>query len=243
MLAFRILTTLLIRDGLLVKGKNFINDRRVGGVLQTVNVFQQREIDEMAIVDITASKDNRLIDYKFVDDITSNCFMPLAFGGGVKTIEDVRLLLNHGADKIIIGSNFSERLVNEVAKELGSQSVCVSIDYSGDSVFLYSGTRNISKSVLEYAKSIEDAGAGEIILSSIEREGTLSGYDYPLIEKVCKNAWIPIVASGGAATWEDFYRVYNCGASGASAGALYQFTQETPRNIKKKLKEKGVPIR
>lgn len=243
MLAFRILTTLLMRNGLLVKGKQFKNDRRIGSVLQTVNVFQNREIDEMIIVDIDASKEERLIDYKFIDEITNNCFMPLGFGGGIKSLDDVKNVLDHGADKVIIGSYFSEKLINEIAKKLGSQSITIAVDYSGDNVYINSGSVLHVHGVIDYAKKCETSGAGEIILTNIEREGTLQGCDFSLIEKVCNKVNIPVVVSGGTKDWQDFYNAYNVGASGVSAGALYQFTQITPRQIKKELREKGISVR
>ena len=208
-----------------------------------MNIFQKREIDEMVIVDIDASRENRLIDYHLIEDLTDDCFMPLCFGGGVKSVEDVKLLLEHGADKIIIGTHTGEKLLNEISKHLGSQSLCVSVDCSNDFVYNLSGTQKLDTPILDYAKMAQNAGAGEIMLNNIEREGTLWGYDSSLIESVCDNVDIPVIVAGGAKDYEDLYQAYQCGASGVSAGAMNQFTQQTPREAKKYIKEKGIAIR
>jgi cyclase len=243
MLAFRILTTLLVSNGQLVKGKRFKNDRRIGSVQQAVNVFQKREIDEMIIVDIDASRENRLIDYEMVDRLTNGCFMPLGFGGGVKSLDDVRLLLKHGADKIVIGSNVTKELLNVSSKNLGSQSVCCSVDYIGNTIFNCSLNTISPMDILNYCKYVEAEGAGEIILQSIERDGTMQGYDIPLIERVCKAVNIPVVASSGAGSYDDFYQAYSSGCSGVSAGAMYAFTELTPKGAKEYLKGKGINVR
>ena len=243
MLAFRILTTLLVSNGQLVKGKRFKNDRRIGSVQQAVNVFQKREIDEMIIVDINASRENRLIDYEMVDRLSKDCYMPLGFGGGVKTLDDVRLLLEHGADKIVIGSNVSKELLNVASKNMGSQSVCCSVDYIGNSVFNCNCNSISTMDTLDYCSFIEAEGCGEIMLQSIERDGTMQGYDIPMIEKVCKRVNIPVVASSGAGSYDDFYNAYNCGCSGCSSGAMYAFTEMTPKGAKEYLKSKGVNVR
>jgi imidazole glycerol-phosphate synthase subunit HisF len=243
MLAFRILTTLLVSNGQLVKGKRFKNDRRIGSVQQAVNVFQKREIDEMIIVDIDASRENRLIDYEMVDRLTNGCFMPLAFGGGVKSLDDVRLLLEHGADKIVIGSNVSKELLNVASKNLGSQSVCCSVDYIGNSVYNCNLNSISAMDTLDYCSFIESEGCGEILLQSIERDGTMQGYDSPMIEKVCRKVNIPVIASSGAGNYNDFYQAYSSGCSGVSAGAMYAFTEMTPKGAKDYLKSKGVNVR
>jgi cyclase len=242
MLAFRILTTLLVRDGLLVKGKQFVNDRRIGSVLQAVNVFQRREIDEMSIVDISASTRGSIIDFNFIDTITADCFMPLAFGGGVKSLNDVRTLLEHGADKIIIGTHFSEELISEIAENLGSQSVTVAVDYIGDTVYTHSGAVECMESAEERCRRAVGSGCGEIILTPIALDGMMTGYDFKTLESVCKMN-IPVIASGGAGCYGDLYRAYNCGASGVSAGAMYAFTQQTPNGAKAYLRERGVNTR
>jgi imidazole glycerol-phosphate synthase subunit HisF len=243
MLAFRILTTLLVSKGQLVKGKKFVNDRRIGSVQQAVNVFKMRGIDEMTIVDIDASRENRLIDYEFVNGLTNGCFMPLAFGGGVKSLEDVRILLQNGADKIVIGSHATKELLNEISQNLGSQSLSCSVDYIGNSIFNCNRVCISSMDTLDYCKYVEAEGAGEIILQSIERDGTMQGYDIPMIERVCKAVNIPVVASSGAGSYDDFYQAYSSGCSGVSAGAMYAFTELTPKGAKEYLKGKGINVR
>lgn len=243
MLAFRILTTLLISNGQLVKGKQFKNDRRIGSVQQSINVFKQRGIDEMAIVDIDASKERRLIDYNLVNKLTSECFMPLAFGGGIKSVEDVRLLLENGADKIILGTHTSSLLIKDIALNLGSQSVCVSVDYFENEVYFLSGKNKAEINVFDYCLMVEDSGAGEILLQNIETEGTMKGLDIKTLETICKRVNIPVIASGGAKDYSDFLNAYNAGCSGISVGALYAFTENTPKGAKEFLKLNNVEVR
>lgn len=234
MLATRIMASLLVRDNQLVKGKQFINDRRIGSIQQTVNIMQKREIDEMVILDVNATKENRLIDYNMINDIVSICFMPLAFGGGVKSPEDVKLLLQNGADKVVIGARWNDfELIEDSAKVAGRQSICISYNYKPEPLELH----------VKNCKDLENAGAGEIILNCVTNDGIMTGYDIDTIRAVSDNLEIPVIALGGAGTYEHLYQGLRAGAHAVCAGAMWAFTENTPIGAKKYLKDKGVRVR
>lgn len=243
MITFRILTTLLVSNKLIVKGKQFINDRRIGSLLQALNVFQKREIDEMIIVDVDASKENKLIDGEFIESQIdkAHCFMPIGMGGGVKSSEDASKLLYYGADKVVLSTGATSESIKEISDKIGCQSTVVSIDYFGDTVYSHGATEVKYNNVCDYAFYVAGCGAGEIILNNIENEGTMSGLDFS--KKRVFNLHIPVVMSGGANKPDDFVKAYEYGASGVSAGALYQFTQYTPLDVKYKLRDNGIPVR
>lgn len=243
MLAFRILTTLLVSNKLLVKGKQFKQDRRIGSLLQSLSVFERRGIDEMIIVDVDASKENRLIDGEFIEQQITNakCFMPIGMGGGVKSSEDASQLLYCGADKVILSTNADANTIKEISDKIGSQSTVVSIDYYDDTVYSKGGTELKYNHVCDYAYYVAGCGAGEIILNNIENEGMMNGLDFRY--KHVFDLHIPVVMSGGAKDRDDFLKAYEYGASGVSAGALYQFTQCTPLDIKYYLRDNEVPVR
>lgn len=245
MLAKRLIATILIKDNLLVKGKQFVNDRRVGSLLQSIRVWQKREIDEIVIFDIDATKEGRTIDYEVIGKICDECFMPVSFGGGIKSIDQIDRFLRSGADKVVIGNSSitNKILLFEASKRFGSQALSVTVDYRGESVFGECGTKKTNKTVLKEIKEIEKSGAGEIILQCIERDGMMTGYDIDTIYKVCNSTNLPVVCSGGAGSYNDFLNAFNAGCSGAAAGSMWLFTQNTPKQCKEYLKSKGINIR
>jgi imidazole glycerol-phosphate synthase subunit HisF len=229
MLATRIIAVLLISDGQLVKGKQFVNDRKIGSIQQTVNIMQKREIDEMIILDVDATREGRLIDYHLVKELTTDCFMPLGFGGGVKSVDDVGLLLENGADKVVIGEAREDlNLIELASKKFGSQSICV----------VYNYWDLISNGILKW---YEKYGAGEVILNCILRDGMMSGYDLETLSQVKLN--IPVIACGGAGSYEHLYQGIRAGADAVAGGSIWAFTECTPIGVKKYLKEKGINIR
>lgn len=244
MLANRIIATLLVRDGLLVKGKRFVNDRRVGSIMQAARVFEMRGIDELALLDVDASADGRLFDVGLLREITDELFMPVAVGGGIKTLDDVRELMEHGADKIIIGKHAATlQIILDAARSFGTQAVCVSCDYSDTDNHVPGEHICTARTVVDYAKRMEEWGAGEILLQSIDRDGTLTGYDLYTIKLVSSSVNVPVIASGGAGNVQDFIDAFRHGASACSAGAIWQFTQTTPRDVKIKMRAEGIPVR
>ena len=251
MLKIRVLPTLLYKDIELVKGAGFDSWRRVGSVMQAVKVYNMRDVDELVFLDIQATRNGSSPDFGLVDEIADECFMPLTVGGGIRTLEDVRRLLQLGADKIAINTAAVEHpeLIRHVADRFGSQCLVVSIDArrgsrDGYEVFTRSGTKRIEMDPVTLARKVEKAGAGEILLTSIERDGTLQGYDLELTRLVSEAVSIPVIASGGAGCREHFAEVLREGrAAAVAAASCYHFTELTPLEVKQYLREQGFPVR
>lgn len=246
----RIMPTLLYKDTTLVKGEGFNSWRRVGSLLQAVKVYNMREVDELVFLDITATEQGRGPDIALVDDFADECFMPLTVGGGITTVEDVRNLLLAGADKIAINSAAlaNPQLISKIACKFGAQCVVVSIDYTYKDgkpmVYSQSGTKETCKDALDWAKEAAELGAGEILLTSIERDGMMQGYDVEFIKKVSESVNIPVIASGGAGNYHHMFEALEKGkASAIAAASIFHFTEQTPREAKEYLRTKGVPVR
>jgi cyclase len=243
--------TLLFKDVGLVKGVRFDSWRRVGSVMQSVKVYNMREVDELVFVDITATQEGRRPDFETVDEIADECFMPLTVGGGIATVKDVRRLLQVGADKVAINTAavFSPELVSEVARIFGSQCAVISIDARRHEdgrfeVFTNSGTRATGLDPAEHAREVERLGAGEILLTSIDRDGTMDGYDIELVQRVVNAVSIPVIASGGAGSYADMALALLEGrASAVAAASIFHFTQQTPLEAKHYLYDRGIPVR
>lgn len=251
MLKVRIMPTLLYKNFGLVKGVGFDSQRRVGSVIQSVKVYNMRQVDELIFLDITATNEDRHPDFQLIDEIADECFMPLTVGGGIKTIEDIRNLLKVGADKVSINTSAISNpdLIRLASNEFGSQCVVVSIDAKKKDdgtyeVFTHSGTQATGKSPLEIAQNAEKLGAGEILLTSIERDGTMLGYDLDLIKSVSEYLSIPVIASGGAGNYEHLLKALTLGkVSAVAAASIFHFTQQTPLEAKQFLKTKGIHVR
>lgn len=236
MLAKRIIPTLL-RDGdKLVKGEKFNGWRSVGHARQAVRVMAQRGVDEMVLLDITATRQGRRPDPKQIREYADECFMPLTVGGGIHSLEDIKVCLDNGADKVCICSAFypyGGALVRDAAAKYGSQAIVVAIDYNQTSAF----------AAWMHAEHAEKCGAGEIILTCIDREGTTSGYDLDTIARVSAHRDIPVIAHGGCSGYEDMHAAIKAGASAVAAGALFQFTDCTPRGAALYLASQGIEVR
>ena len=250
MLKTRIIPTLLYKDLGLVKGVGFDSWRRVGSAMQSIKVYNMREVDELVFLDIAATEDNRLPDFSLIDDLADECFMPLAVGGGIKTIEDVRSLLMVGADKVVVNSQAvaSPDLISAIANQFGSQSIIVSIDArktnsSGYEVYTHAGKTPTGLNPTDIAKRAEQAGAGEILITSVDRDGTMDGYDLSLIRDVSSTVSIPVIAAGGAGKPDDFSAALRSGASALAAASIFHFTEQTPLEIKQHLKHEGFHVR
>lgn len=250
MLKTRVIPTMLWKDFGLVKGVNFDSWRRVGTVLPSIRVYTLRQVDEIIFVDISATIDRRAPDFDSIDEFTQGCSVPITIGGGVTKVDHITRLLRCGADKIAINSACygNHKIVQEGARLFGSQCIVVSIDVmrkSDGSLECYRdcGTVATGRNPLEWAKLMEHMGAGEILLTSIDRDGTMSGYDIDLIRKVVESVNIPVIASGGAGDYEDMMKVISAGASAVAAASIYHFTQQTPLDAKKYLASLGVPVR
>jgi len=247
----RIMPTLLFKEVGLVKGVGFDSWRRVGSAMQAINVYNMRAVDELMFLDITATLEERPPDFDTVDDLADECFMPLAVGGGIRSVEDVRHLLQVGADKVVINTAALQNpeLVQQVAQRFGSQCVVVSIDARRKSdgsyeVYTHSGTVPTGKAPTDWACAVERLGAGEILITSVERDGTMSGYDLELTRRVSEAVSVPVIASGGAGSYDDMAQVLNVGkASAVAAASILHFTPQTPLEAKRYLHDKGFKVR
>ena len=251
MIKTRIIPTLLYKNYGLVKGVCFDSWRRVGSLLQSVKVYSMRGVDELIFLDISATSENRRPDFELIDDFADECFMPLTVGGGIKTVDDVRLLLKSGADKVAINSTAvrSPKIIRDAAKNFGSQSIVVSVDVKKNyenkfEVCIENGTRITGIDPVVFAKEMEMLGAGEILLTSIDRDGTMLGYDIDLVRRIACSVSIPVIASGGAGPFKNILEALTEGkASALAAASIFHFTEVTPMDIKKYLVEQGIPVR
>ncbi|NOH80814.1 imidazole glycerol phosphate synthase subunit HisF [Vibrio sp. RE86] len=230
MLATRVIPTLLMRNTGLVKGVKFKNHKYVGDPVNAVKIFNDKEADELIILDINATVDRREPNYELIADIASQAFMPFAYGGGINTIEQIEKIFRLGVEKIILNSAACNdlQLVSEASSIAGSQSIVVSIDvkkslFGKYKVFSHSNSINTGLEPIEFATQIEKAGAGEIMVTSIDNEGTGNGYDYKLIQQIADAVTIPVIASGGAGSMRHLKEAVDSGASAVAAGSLFTF--------------------
>lgn len=231
MLRTRIIPCLLLKGGGFVKTVKFKNPVYLGDPVNIVKIFNDKEVDELAILDITASMDKRAPAFDLLADIAGECFMPLSYGGGLRRIEDLLALSKAGYEKLVINTQAVENpgFVRKAADQLGSQSVVVSLDvkkslFGKYEVLIMGGRRNTKKDPVALAAEMSRQGAGEILLNSIDRDGTQKGYDLELIKRVSSEVDIPVIACGGAGSVEDMARAANQGgASGVAVGSFFVF--------------------
>ncbi len=249
MLKVRVIPSLLLKDGSLVKGIGFDSWRRIGSAMPAIKVYNTRDVDELVLMDVTATLNGRGPDLVEIDALARECFVPFTVGGGVSTVETVRDLLRAGADKVIVNSAAytTPGLVSEAARRFGSQCVVAAIDaLHEDGAYVCcagSGSKRMKIAPVPWAQQLEQLGAGEILLTRIERDGTLQGYDIDLLAQVTAAVSIPVIASGGAGSYHDMLQALRSGASAVAAGAMFQFTEQTPREAKKYLAANGIPVR
>jgi cyclase len=231
MLKTRVIPCLLLKGQGLVKTVKFKNPKYVGDPMNAVKIFNEKEVDELALLDIDATVGGKRPQIKLISEIASECFMPLSYGGGLRHLDDLKTIFNLGVEKVVINSYAIENpaFVEEAAELYGSQSIVVAIDVkknlSGDyGVFTQGGKRKTNLHPIEHAMEMERLGAGEIFLNSIDRDGTMDGYDIELIKKVTQSVSIPVIACGGAGKIEDFVEaVKKGGASAVAAGSMFVF--------------------
>jgi len=233
MLAVRVIPTLLYRGETLVKGKQFQSWRSVGHVQQAARIHAMRGVDELCCLDIGATPEGRGPNFALVEKLTDGNFCPVTVGGGVRTVEDVKLLLRAGADKVAIKTKALD-LIPRVADAVGSQAVVASLDHS---------TKYAAVDPVMLACEFEMYGAGEILLTSILREGMMEGYDLEMIKAVSEAVSIPVIAHGGCGTYLHMLEAIQSGASAVAAGAMFQFTDQTPRGAAEYLSSKGIEVR
>jgi cyclase len=245
MLKLRVMPTLLYKDVGLVKGVGFDSWRPVGSVMQAVKVYNLREVDELVFLDVSATQEGRDPDYELIDDIADECFMPLTVGGGIRSAHHVEQLLKVGADKIAVNTAAVDNpaLISAIAGTFGSQCIVVSIDVKDGGVIVESGTRPTGLHPMEHARRVEAAGAGELLLTSVDRDGTMTGYDVELIASISSAVTIPVIASGGAGSYGDMATAIDAGASAVAAASIFHFTEQTPIEAKRFLHDRGIPTR
>ena len=240
---------MLYAGSTLVKGSGFDSRRRVGSAIQAVKVYNMREVDEAVFLDIEATREGRGPNFELIGRLGDECFAPFSVGGGVRSVDDARQLLRVGADKVVINTVAVDRpeIIRGIAESLGSQSLVVSIDVRreivGHRVYVDSGTRPTRWSPAPWAERAVARGAGEILITSIDRDGTMDGYDIELIRLVSEAVPVPVIASGGVGEYQHFADGMDAGASAVAAASIFHFTDATPLGAKKYLKERGYPMR
>ena len=248
----RIIPCLDVNNGRVVKGVNFVNLRDAGDPVEIAAAYDRAGADELVFLDITASSDNRRTVVDMVRKVAETVFIPFTVGGGIRTVEDFRMLLREGADKISINSSAIQNpdLIREAADKFGSQCVVVAIDAkrradgSGWNIYKNGGRIDVGIDAVEWAKKVEQLGAGEILLTSMDCDGTKAGYDLELTRIIAEEVSIPVIASGGAGTLEHFEEVLTDGkADAALAASLFHYKELEIREVKEYLREKGVSVR
>ena len=252
MLAKRIIPCLDVHDGRVVKGVNFLNIRDAGDPVEVAAIYDKAGADELTFLDITASSDARSIMLDVVSRVAEQVFIPFTVGGGIRTVEDFREILKAGADKISVNSAALKRpeLISEAAWRFGSQCVVTAIDAkrradgTGWEVYLNGGRINTGRDAIEWAVEAEKLGAGEILLTSMDCDGTKNGYDIGLTRLVAESVGIPVIASGGAGTMEHFYDALTEGkADAVLAASLFHYREMEINDLKHYLRERGLPVR
>jgi imidazole glycerol-phosphate synthase subunit HisF len=251
MLKVRVIPTMLWKHFGLVKGVKFDSSRRVGPVLPAVRVYNQREVDELILVDVVAHQTGDDPDYESITDFAQDCFVPFTVGGGITKLEHVQHLLRAGADKVSVNTAAyaNPGLVSEIAQRHGCQCIIASIDVKSNSrggwtCYSHAGQRDSGRDVISWALELQNRGAGEVLITSIEHDGTMQGYDLALIEALTSRLDIPVIASGGAGSYQHMVQAVTlAGASAVAAASMFHFTEHTPAGAKLALARAGVAVR
>lgn len=248
----RIIPCLDVKDGRVVKGINFVNFRDAGDPAEVAAAYDKAGADEVVFLDITASADSRATQLEWVRQVASKVFIPFTVGGGIRTVDDFKALLREGADKISINSAaiMNPQLISDAADKFGSQCVVVAIDAkkredgSGWNIYKNGGRVDMGIDAVEWAVQAEKLGAGEILLTSMDGDGTKEGYDIPLTKAVAQAVSIPVIASGGAGKLEHFKEAFmDAGAEAVLAASLFHYKELEIRQVKEYLREQGISVR
>ena len=250
MLKNRIIPCLDVKNGRVVKGINFVDLQDAGDPVEQAKIYSDGGADEICFLDITASNENRDTIYEVVKETSKKCFVPLTVGGGVRNVEDINKLLNCGADKVSINTAAVQdaNVVVESSKKFGSQCIVVAIDAkkNGDKwdVYTHGGRNNSGLNALEFAKKMEDSGAGELLVTSMDRDGTQIGYDIDLMKKISSMVNIPLIASGGVGNLDHLAEGIKEGnASAVLAASIFHYGKHSVIEAKEYLNSKGIPVR
>lgn len=231
MLMRRVIPCLLLRGAGLVKTVRFKDAKYVGDPINAIRIFNDKEVDELMLLDIAASRERRGPAFEVIEEVASECFMPLAYGGGIRSTEDARRILKLGVEKVVFNTTAwqAPKVLAEASREFGAQAVVASIDvrrklFGRYEVYVDGGTRATGMSPVDYARRVEDAGVGEILLTAIDRDGTLQGYDLELLAQVTSTVAVPVIAAGGAGSLSDLSAAVAIGGADAvAAGAMFVF--------------------
>ena len=250
MLKNRIIACLDVKNGRVVKGINFVDLKDAGDPVEQAKIYSDGGADEICFLDITASNENRDIIYDVVEKTSKNCFVPLTVGGGVRSVEDISKLLNYGADKVSINTAAvqNSEVIIESSKKYGSQCIVVAIDAkkNGDTwkVFTHGGRNKTEIDAIEFARKMEDSGAGELLVTSMDRDGTQIGYDINLISNISSKVNIPLIASGGVGNLDHLVEGIKLGkASAVLAASIFHYGKFSIKEAKEYLKSKDVLVR
>jgi imidazole glycerol-phosphate synthase subunit HisF len=250
MLKNRIIPCLDVKNGRVVKGINFIDLKDAGDPVEQAKIYSDGGADEICFLDITASNENRNTIYEVVKKTSKNCFVPLTVGGGIRCVEDINKLLNCGADKVSINTAavLNSEVIVKSSKKFGSQCIVVAIDAKQNGnkweVFTHGGRNNSGIDAIEFAKKMEDSGAGELLLTSMDRDGTQAGYDIKLMSKIASKVNIPVIASGGVGNLDHLADGIKLGrASAVLAASIFHYGKYSVKEAKEYLASKGIPVR
>jgi len=250
MLKNRIIPCLDVKNGRVVKGINFVDLKDAGDPVEQAKIYSDGGADEICFLDITASNENRDIIYDVVKETSKKCFVPLTVGGGIRSVEDISKLLNFGADKVSINTAAVEnkKVVVDSSKNFGSQCIVVAIDAkkNGDKweIFTHGGRNNTEIDAVEFAKKMEDSGAGELLVTSMDRDGTQVGFDIDLTSKISSKVNIPVIASGGAGNLDHLVDGIKLGnANAVLAASIFHYGKYSVKQAKEYLDSKGIPVR
>jgi cyclase len=244
----RIIPTILT-DGLtVVKGEKFDNWRTVGSAEAIARLYASRDVDELLFLDVKARSRDSMIDKTLLTHFSNVLDVPFSVGGGINTLEDAKFCFRFGAEKVVLGTAAikNPKLITEIANVFGNQAVVVSMDFENDvsdRIRIESGTAETEVQSLEFIESLAALGAGEVLLQSIQRDGTLTSMDFARISQVSALTKLPVIASGGASSLKDFHRAVLSGASAVAAGAVFQFTQITPTQVRSHLSQRQISVR
>jgi len=250
MLKSRIIPCLDVKNGRVVKGINFVDLKDAGDPVEQAKIYSDGGADEICFLDITASNENRETIYDVVERTSKKCFVPLTVGGGVRSVEDINKLLNCGADKVSINTAAVEnpKVIEESSKKFGSQCIVVAIDAKKKNdkweIFTHGGRNNSGINALEFAKKMENSGAGELLVTSMDRDGTQVGYDNELMSNITAIVNIPVIASGGVGNLDHLVDGIKLGnASAVLAASIFHYGKHSVKEAKEYLDSKGIPVR
>ena len=249
MLKNRIIPCLDVKNDRVVKGINFVDLQDAGDPVEQAKIYSDGGADEICFLDITASNENRDTIYDVVERTSKNCFVPLTVGGGVRSIEDINKLLNCGADKVSINTAAvqNSKVVEESSKKFGSQCIVVAIDAkkNGENweIFTHGGRNPTGIDAIHFANKMENCGAGELLVTSMDKDGTQSGYDIDLMKKISSNVNIPVIASGGVGTLDHLAEGISSGASAVLAASIFHYGTFSIQEAKQYLASKDIPVR